>query len=120
MENKKKTHTRKEFIGKCLAAGGLLFVGLVGLGGCGSKKNSKQKEKSNAPKTCDDLSDVSKSEIKKRRSFGYVKKSRVQGSHCSNCKLYLPPNDDKSCGGCLLFDGPVEPDGYCMQYEPAS
>jgi hypothetical protein len=113
-------YSRKEFIRKCLAGTAIFSGTTLAVSACSSKRSGSKKEKSTSANPCEDLSGVSKSEIKKREKFGYVNKSTVPGSHCSNCKLYLPPNDDEDCGGCLLFDGPVEPDGYCMQYEPAS
>jgi hypothetical protein len=67
---------------------------------------------------CDNLSGVSADEIEKRKKLAYVTKTPIPDSHCSNCTLYLPPAKDKPCGGCLLFKGPVRPDGYCAYWAP--
>ena len=67
---------------------------------------------------CDNLSGVSAEEIEKRKKLAYVTKTPIPDSHCSNCTLYLPPAKDKPCGGCMLFKGPVRPDGYCAYWAP--
>lgn len=122
---KDETYSRKEFITKLFLMTGTIFSGSIfALSGCNSKKTSSKKNgKASKSKTaltnpCDDLSNVSKEEIEKRKNLGYVKKSTVAGSNCSNCQLYLAPKEGEKCGGCLLFDGPVRAEGYCMQYVP--
>lgn len=67
---------------------------------------------------CDDLTGVSQEEVEKRKKLAYVNKTPIPDSHCSNCALYLPPGKDKACGGCLLFKGPVRPEGYCAYWAP--
>jgi hypothetical protein len=65
---------------------------------------------------CDDLTDVSAEEIEKRKKFGYVTKSVVPGSFCGNCALFLLSKTENGCGGCVLFKGPVQTEGHCIQY----
>jgi hypothetical protein len=67
---------------------------------------------------CDDLTGVSAEEIEKRKKLAYVNKTPIPDSHCSNCTLYIPPGKDKPCGGCMLFKGPVRPEGYCAYWAP--
>lgn len=87
--------------------------------GCTSNNSDKSSEETKRKITdCDDLSGVSEPELKKRRALSYVTESTVPGSHCSNCALYIPPKEGETCGGCLLFDGPVYAGGYCSQYQP--
>jgi hypothetical protein len=90
--------------------------GAVVLSSCNTNKSQNNGGKESGPSNCNDLSGVSKSEIQKREQYGYVKESTVPGSHCGNCKLYIPPDDKNKFGGCLLFDGPVCPTGFCTQY----
>lgn len=66
--------------------------------------------------SCNDYTGVSTEELDKRKKLGYVEKSEVPGSDCSNCGLYIPPAEGAACGGCLLFKGPVEAEGHCIQW----
>jgi hypothetical protein len=45
-----------------------------------------------------------------------VDDSPIAENQCNNCNLYLPPKGDKPCGGCILFQGPVQPEGYCTYW----
>ena len=110
-------YTRRKFIYKCFSSAGV-FVGTVLIfNSCDSKKPAtEEKNKSKSKEPCEDLSDVSAEEIAKRQKFGYVKQSPEPERNCSNCSLHIPPVAGKDCGGCLLFKGPVNPAGYCIQY----
>jgi hypothetical protein len=77
-------------------------------------KNAKKK----SPASCSDLSGVSKEEQEKRKKLGYVEVTPIAENKCSVCKLYLPPAKAGECGGCSLFKGPVEADGYCTYFAP--
>jgi hypothetical protein len=66
---------------------------------------------------CDDLSKVSAEEISKRKKLAYVSQSPVEDKQCSNCNLFIPA-PDKPCGACLLFKGPVSPEGHCAYWAP--
>lgn len=92
------------------------------LGGCKSdKSDSEDKENENASAGgayCDDLSDVSASEIEKRNKLAYVNESPIPDSRCGNCSLYIPPATENACGGCMLFKGPVRAEGYCTYWVP--
>ena len=66
---------------------------------------------------CDDLSKVSAEEISKRKKLAYVSQSPVEDNQCSNCNLVIPA-PDKPCGACLLFKGPVSPEGHCAYWAP--
>jgi hypothetical protein len=69
---------------------------------------------------CDDLTGVSAEDLDKRKKLAYVIKSPIPDSHCSNCALHLPPAKGKTCGGCLLFKGPVRDEGYCAYWAPVN
>ena len=118
MEN--RDYSRRKFINKCFSAGSLFFGGAIFLNSCNtnesSDKESENKKQSTSEDPCNDLSGVSSVELEKRQKFGYVKKSIDPERFCGNCGLHIPPVSEKDCGGCLLFKGPVSPDGYCIQY----
>lgn len=59
------------------------------------------------------IDDTSK---KLRSTLQYVEKSVVEGKNCSNCLQYIAPTAGKKCGGCKLFTGPVQPQGYCLSW----
>lgn len=96
-------NTRRDFV---ISVGSLLFIGAC-------KSGKKQ-----SPASCSDVSGISKEEQEKRKKLGYVSVSPIAENKCSVCKLYLPPAKAGECGGCSLFKGPVEPDGYCTYFAP--
>lgn len=65
---------------------------------------------------CDDMRAVSEAELTKRKNFGYVGESPIADNRCSNCNLYLPPKEAQDCGKCILFEGPVQAQGYCTYW----
>jgi hypothetical protein len=89
------------------------------LTGCGSgKEESKTETAAAEPANCRDISGVSKEDLTVREKLAYVNESPIPDNQCHNCNLYLPPGKDKKCGGCMLFKGPVEADGYCTYWAP--
>jgi hypothetical protein len=62
---------------------------------------------------CDDLSNLTQDEIEERKSYNYVKESPHKAQNCLNCELYIEPEEGNPCGGCGLFEGPVQANGYC-------
>jgi len=130
---KDNQYSRRKFLLKYLKAGSVLAgAGFVlsytsinsvakGLGQSGSSNQQQPPKKAvqAAQKNpCEDLSAVSAEEVEKRKKLAYVTKTPIPDSHCSNCTLYIPPSKDKQCGGCMLFKGPVRPDGYCAYWAP--
>ena len=85
----------------------------------GSKKQPAKKivSQDDSKNPCDDLSKVSADEILKRKKLAYVSQSPVENNHCGNCNLFIPA-PDKPCGACLLFKGPVSPEGHCAYWAP--
>lgn len=93
-------------------AGGALI-----LSSCNSKKSTPaDKKETSATDFCDDLSNVSQSELEKRKTFAYVDKSPVPDHFCGNCALFVPKADNQTCGECMLFKGPVRAVGHCIQW----
>ncbi len=118
MEN--KDYSRRKFINKCLNTGSSFFGGALLFNSCNTNDSSggesENKKQSTSEGACNDLSSVSSEEIEKRQKFGYIEKTTDPERFCGNCGLHIPPVSEKDCGGCLLFKGPVNPDGYCVQY----
>ena len=86
---------------------------------CQSNNAPPPENKSTTATTdCDDLSGVSAGEMEKRKKFAYVDKAPLPENYCGNCSMFIPQQQNKECGGCLLFEGPVKTTGYCIQYVP--
>jgi len=129
---KDNKYSRRNFLQKYLKAGSILAgAGLVlsytsissvakGLAQSGSSNQQPPKKAAQPAQKnpCDNLAGVSAEEIEKRKKLAYVTKTPIPDSHCSNCTLYIPAAKDKPCGGCMLFKGPVRPDGYCAYWAP--
>ncbi|XOV94912.1 MAG: high-potential iron-sulfur protein [Bacteroidota bacterium] len=102
---------RRQFIQQSLSAFG--FGCLVASCTAPAKKEATYQLKS-----CQDLSQVSESELAKRKQFAYQIKASDPLKKCRDCKLYLPPKPGESCGSCSLFKGPVEAEGSCTYWAP--
>lgn len=115
---KKPNYSRRKFINKCFTTGGLFLGSAYILSSCNANRTGEKQtdKKTDEAKDCNDLSEVSEVELKKRASLGYVVKSPNPNNFCGNCSLYLPPKEGKACGGCLLFKGPVYKEGHCVQW----
>ncbi|WP_373515683.1 high-potential iron-sulfur protein [Persicitalea sp.] len=84
----------------------------------GSKKSVVAVKDAKKASPCDDLTGVPAVDIEKRKSLGYTNLSPIPDSMCSNCQLFIPQKEGAECGGCLLFAGPVSPEGYCTYWAP--
>lgn len=114
---KSNQYSRRRFIQSYLT----MFTGLLGGGliACqGAEKSSKEEATDPQPASCDDLSGLTAEEIKLRETFGYVQQSPMADNQCSNCNLWIPNENDPSCGRCLLFKGPVYAAGHCTSWAP--
>lgn len=116
--NQKKE--RREFLQKCWQMTAIVPVAGLWLTGCGSTKNSTSasKKAQAAVNPCEDLTDVPTVDVEKRKSLGYTSLSPIPDKECSNCQLFIPQKEGAKCGGCLLFAGPVSPEGYCTYWAP--
>lgn len=118
----KPHHSRRKFITGCLGFGAAGLSSLVFLGSCNNQATAPADKKEAQPantgtmEPCRDFTGVSEEELEKRKKMGYVEKSQVAESSCSNCGLYLPQGEDQACGKCLLFKGPVFAEGHCVQW----
>ena len=112
-------NSRRLFLQKCFSSVlHLTFVAFV-IESCRSKTTEKEKEnKAATSDPCSDYSDLSKDDIKKRESLGYVEKSPTANKQCGNCNLWLPPVAGQVCGKCQLFKGPVPASANCTYWAP--
>ncbi len=103
---------RKDFLKK-LPLLGIAFVGGgLFLQSCGQSKTDED--------PCSDLSKLTEEEKQTRKDFEYVAKSPFPDKLCSNCELWIAPGEGKTCGGCEIMQGPINPNGYCTAWAKAS
>lgn len=97
------------------------FAGFITIAGCGDggKANNPQPiPETNAITSNDpcDITALTEQDIKHRNALGYAEETPILDQTCDNCKLYIPENDNKKCGTCTLFKGPVAIGGYCTYW----
>ena len=117
----KVKNERRDFLQKCVQMTFMAPAAGLWLVGCASSKTGKkvnQKTAVTKANSCEDLADVPTVDVEKRKSLGYTSHSPIPDNHCSNCQLFVPPKAGLECGGCLLFAGPVSPEGYCTYWAP--
>ena len=116
---KDKALTRKDFLLK-ISAPMAALAGITVLSlGCSNGPAKEQQATATKPVTdCDDLSSLTEAERKAREQFGYERQSAVAERNCGNCSLFIIPAKGSTCGGCMLFKGPVRPEGSCIQFAP--
>ena len=110
--NRNLNYSRRRFISKYL-------IGFSGIATAGSaltacKETSEKQVTTNNP--CEDFSNVSDADKIKREKLGYKKQSPIPDMTCDKCNLYLSSANNKDCGGCMLFKGPVYPSSYCTYW----
>ncbi len=111
--------SRRKFIHKYFFLSSTLLGVSVALKGCDQKKPTNKEDKTAAAvDSCSDFSGVSENDLKARQKLAYVNESPMPDMTCSLCNLWLPPQGDKKCGGCMLFKGPVYATGYCTYWTP--
>ena len=109
-------YSRRKFMTHYFQSGAVLLgAGLIAEA-CTNKQSLQ--ENKNAIDPCDDFSTIRESEMEKRKKFAYVKNTTDALKRCNQCKLYLPPKPDETCGGCMLFKGPVDGNGSCTYWAP--
>lgn len=125
---KTQDNSRRLFLQKFLSTGLAVFAGGALFTSCNSetKEQAKQvqdtasKAASETTSTdefiCGDYSKVSKEELAKRKKLGYEEKSSDPERECQKCNLFIPKGEEKECGGCILFKGPVSKEGSCTYW----
>lgn len=135
IQMKTQNNSRRAFLQKFLSAGLVIAAGGAALTSCNSEspkegqaaKDAALKATPDTAKSasagsgaddfkCGDYSNVSKEELAKRKKLGYEEKSSDPERECIKCNLFIPKGDEKTCGGCILFKGPVNKDGSCTYW----
>lgn len=75
-------------------------------------------DKSKDVKDCTEGVELSEQSKRMRKTLQYVSKSSKPDKYCSNCSQWIPPEGEGPCGGCKLFSGPVNANGYCLSWAP--
>lgn len=68
------------------------------------------------PDPCKDVSGLTEQDKALRSNFNYVEKTENPAQRCDNCQLYKLPENGSTCGGCMLFNGPVTAEGWCSSW----
>jgi len=116
-----KENKRREFLRRFLGLGIAVSAGGLTVIGCTTAKKTADTKKATPVATanpCDDLTGVDPIDVEKRKSLGYTSLSPIPDKQCDNCKLWVPVKEGKECGGCLLFAGPISPEGHCTYWAP--
>ncbi|MDZ4709476.1 MAG: hypothetical protein SH818_13845 [Saprospiraceae bacterium] len=109
-------YSRRKFIVRSLKSGAI-YIGLgMTAGACTSRESAQESGKPIDP--CVDFSGIGAAELEKRKTFAYVLQSTDPLKQCKGCKLFLPSKPGEKCGGCTLFNGPVDPNGSCTYWVP--
>ena len=103
---------RKDFIKQ------LPFLGIAFLGGGLLLQSCSKSTTDEDP--CADLSKLSTDEKQTRNDLRYISKSPYPDKLCSNCELWIAPEEGKTCGGCEIMEGPINPNGHCSAWVIAS
>ena len=115
-----EANLRRLFLQKCFSSVlKLAFLPCI-IESCTSKENDTGNEKNAATSSdlCNDYSELSKDDIRKRENLGYVQKAPSANKQCDNCNLWLPTADSNACGKCQLFKGPVPAFASCTYWAP--
>ncbi|ACU02583.1 MULTISPECIES: high-potential iron-sulfur protein [Pedobacter] len=130
-----QNNSRRAFLQKFLSAGLVVVAGGAVLSSCngdspkesGTVTGETPKAGADTAKSasagsgaddfkCGDYSNVSPEELAKRKKLGYVEKSPDPERECQKCNLFIPKGAEKTCGGCILFKGPVNKEGSCTYW----
>jgi hypothetical protein len=117
----KENKVRRTFLQQCWQITLIAPAAGLWLLGCGSaRKGQAANPKGSVAQAnpCEDLTGIPVVDVEKRKSLGYTSLSPIPDKQCSNCQLFIPPKVGLACGGCLLFAGPISPEGYCTYWAP--
>ncbi len=106
----RKGVSRRRFIQKISALGLASFGASAVLAGCDGANSIE----------CD-VSGLSPNEKRRRdvqvEALNYIEQTEDPNENCANCFFYQEPTVDSTCGGCTLFPGPVNPNGWCSTWQ---
>ncbi|MFP4507159.1 MAG: high-potential iron-sulfur protein [Cyclobacteriaceae bacterium] len=60
--------------------------------------------------------DLTEADLQTREALKYVDESPKPEQQCSNCRFWQPDKFEGACGGCQLFKGAVDPQGWCQSW----
>jgi hypothetical protein len=112
--------TRKSFLRNISVLGATAFGASTLITACGGSESETERapETTTAPADpCGDTSGLSESDLNMRRNLQYVHETPIPEQRCDNCQLWIEPENGE-CGGCALFRGPVNPNGWCNSWVP--
>lgn len=116
---------RRQFLQCAGLAGAGLVLGLAGCGGddkqtAGANERAVQAaEGTPVASDCNDLTGLSAAQIQVRETFEYVEAAPDADLSCHLCEFFKEPAASRTCGGCTLFAGPVNPGGSCNSFSEA-
>lgn len=85
-----------------------------------SAGGEKKMAESGSTKDCTEGVDLAADSKRMRKTLQYVSQTKQPGKMCSTCMQWIPPEGGEgACGGCKLFSGPVNANGYCLSYAPS-
>ncbi len=124
--------SRRGFLGRALALGAAGLGAPALLAACGGGENGAAGngaaqggsaaggEADVVAAECAGFDQLTDQEMQMRQTLGYVDVTPDPDKLCTNCQFYETTYEgggaDSPCGGCLLFAGPVAPDGYCNSW----
>lgn len=109
---------RRLWLGRLLSMTGLLAaVSMTGCAGGGASSPDGGKSGKGSAPDCSESGSVSDADRKAREALGYESSATDPERRCSGCALYVPPKGE-GCAGCMLFKGPILPEGSCIQFQP--
>ncbi|TVQ16113.1 MAG: hypothetical protein EA364_00625 [Balneolaceae bacterium] len=111
--------TRKSFLRNISVLGATAFGASTLITACGGGDSETQPTPDTvtqpAADPCGDTTGLSESDLNMRRNLQYVHETHIPEQRCDNCQLWIEPDNGK-CGGCALFRGPVNPNGWCNSW----
>lgn len=84
---------------------------------CKRKQNSEGVEIGDIA-SCDGTAILTNEEQAQRRDLNYVEKSDNEKQTCETCIRFIAPDNQAQCGACGVIGGPINPKGYCDDWEP--
>jgi len=103
--------TKREFLKRA----GFFGLAVVGAGALMNSCGGGEKAADGGSK-CNDLSGLTEDEKKLRANYEYITVTKDAAKNCQNCQFYTAPANAGDCGGCQLFKGPVEANGWCKTW----
>lgn len=79
----------------------------------GAKEAPPKQAEAAGGEGCDATLDAASTQM--RTALQYKEASDQEGKNCANCAQFKP-GAYGDCGGCILFTGPVQNNGYCLSW----